>query len=325
MRGVLALALLAIVACSPQSADYSITFGGDIILTRAGDPLYKSIEGTTNSWGVLEKPQKVFKNSMKMPDYFFANLESPLGAASEPLIKNSDDLNLCSAADQSGVLTKGHLTLVSLVNNHRNDCQINGIEETRRILEQNQILFVGLDLIPAYIETSNGKIAIIAAEDVTIPIDVDSLVSHVKRARQIAQVVIVSVHWGNEYQTGPDSRQQEIAQQLADAGADVIWGHHPHVLQKMEWLNAASGKKTLVFYSLGNLIADQWMLDDAQRTAVVRISFHNSKIVKIQVIPLFMDFSTRRLKSVNDSMIKNQIFQRLKLDTLENRGVVIDY
>jgi poly-gamma-glutamate synthesis protein (capsule biosynthesis protein) len=78
----------------------------------------------------------------------------------------------------------------------------------------------------------------------------------VREARRQADVVVVSIHWGNEYQHVPTKRQRDIARTLVDAGCDVILGHHPHVLQSAEILESA-GRKAFVAYSLGNFISNQ--------------------------------------------------------------------
>lgn len=70
-------------------------------------------------------------------------------------------------------------------------------------------------------------------------------------------VVIVSVHFGREYPLYPVAAQKEIAASISDAGADIIIGHHPHVLQPAEWILNSRGKKTFVIYSLGNFYSGQ--------------------------------------------------------------------
>ena len=79
----------------------------------------------------------------------------------------------------------------------------------------------------------------------------------VQEARRNADFVIVSVHWGEEGSFTPSDLQREYAQIMADNGADVILGHHPHVLQPIEWLEGADGHKTLCAYSLGNFVHEQ--------------------------------------------------------------------
>lgn len=80
----------------------------------------------------------------------------------------------------------------------------------------------------------------------------------IKRAKQLADYVIVCPHWGVEYELQPNSRQKEIAQDMADAGADLIIGTHPHVPQPLEILTAADGRKVPCYYSLGNCISNMW-------------------------------------------------------------------
>jgi poly-gamma-glutamate synthesis protein (capsule biosynthesis protein) len=76
-------------------------------------------------------------------------------------------------------------------------------------------------------------------------------------ARQQSDVVVVSVHWGNENSFTPTATQEALAQELADLGAHLIIGTHPHVLQPAKYLNRKLGGKTLVLYSLGNFVSAQ--------------------------------------------------------------------
>lgn len=76
-------------------------------------------------------------------------------------------------------------------------------------------------------------------------------------AKDNADIVIVCPHWGTEYVTSPSSYQQEFALQMTEAGADVIIGTHPHVVQPVEWIQAENGNRALCFYSLGNYVSTQ--------------------------------------------------------------------
>lgn len=88
-------------------------------------------------------------------------------------------------------------------------------------------------------------------------IDMDRIKRDVEEAKKISDVVSVSMHWGNEYQLFPSDLQKSQAQELADMGVDLIIGHHPHVLQPMEWLKGKDGNDTFVIYSLGNFLSGQ--------------------------------------------------------------------
>jgi len=96
----------------------------------------------------------------------------------------------------------------------------------------------------------------------------------VEEASRKADPLIISIHWGTEYQPSPAPRQRALASMLANAGADVIIGHHPHVIQPMEFLPRGSGQPTaLVFYSLGNALFDQHGLPDTRTGALVNLTF----------------------------------------------------
>ena len=79
----------------------------------------------------------------------------------------------------------------------------------------------------------------------------------IETAKTLADVVIVCPHWGTEYITTPSSYQQEFALQMTQAGADLIIGTHPHVVQPVEWIEAENGNRALCYYSLGNYVSTQ--------------------------------------------------------------------
>lgn len=79
----------------------------------------------------------------------------------------------------------------------------------------------------------------------------------IKRAEEIADVVMVFPHWGTEYTTTPTKYQKEFALQMVEAGADLIVGTHPHVIQPVEWVESENGNKAVCFYSLGNYVSTQ--------------------------------------------------------------------
>ena len=88
-------------------------------------------------------------------------------------------------------------------------------------------------------------------------IDEAKIKADLEAIRPMCDYLIVSMHWGNEYQTKQGSYQEDLAQLLCDGGADLIIGTHPHVLQPMAWLENAEGHRTLCIYSLGNFVSNQ--------------------------------------------------------------------
>lgn len=83
------------------------------------------------------------------------------------------------------------------------------------------------------------------------------VLTDIQAAEQMADVVIVCPHWGTEYVTVPSSYQQSFAQQMTEAGADLIIGTHPHVIQPVEWIESENGNRALCYYSLGNYVSTQ--------------------------------------------------------------------
>ena len=83
------------------------------------------------------------------------------------------------------------------------------------------------------------------------------VVEDVKRAEEVADFTIVCPHWGTEYATKPSEFQRDFAKQMTEAGADLIIGTHPHVLQPVEWMEGDNGERALCFYSLGNYVSTQ--------------------------------------------------------------------
>lgn len=138
------------------------------------------------------------------------------------------------------------------------------LEESQRLLiiERNDIK-VG---ILAYTYGTNGMEALIPSDKLSYMVnyfnDFDKIRRDIERIKmEGAEVVIVCMHWGNEYERTPSEEQKDLAQQLANAGADIIFGSHPHVIQPIEIKDVAlegrMTKKVVVAYSLGNFISNQ--------------------------------------------------------------------
>src|SRR5699024_7620081 len=82
-------------------------------------------------------------------------------------------------------------------------------------------------------------------------IDEDQIKKYIAEAEEKADAVVLSLHFGEEYKTMPNEEQVKLVQMAADEEVDVVLGHHPHVLQPMEWVEGKEGNKTYAIYSLG--------------------------------------------------------------------------
>ncbi len=85
-------------------------------------------------------------------------------------------------------------------------------------------------------------------------LDEELMKAQLELAKQQADFIIVCPHWGTEYRHEPDNSQKKWAQFFADMGVDLVLGTHPHVIEPIEWIVGEGGKKTLVYYSLGNFV-----------------------------------------------------------------------
>ena len=109
----------------------------------------------------------------------------------------------------------------------------------------------------SYAEMTNGLVKS-ASSDIVIPyLNEEDIIRQTAIAKENADLTFVSVHWGEEGAFEPNDNQKYYANLFADCGVDVILGHHPHVIQPVEWLTSGDGHKTLCVYSLGNFMAQQ--------------------------------------------------------------------
>ena len=105
-------------------------------------------------------------------------------------------------------------------------------------------------------------------------------ISAIKQLK-IADMAIVSMHWGEEYQLRSNKFQQEIGRALVEAGADIIIGHHPHVIQEIERY-----KNGWIAYSLGNFIFDQNFSEETMKGLMLKVKIQNKKIVEIEPVEI---------------------------------------
>ncbi len=147
---------------------------------------------------------------------------------------------------------------------------------------------------PVYREVNGVQLAFLAFDDISSPLDENAAVQAIRSARLNSALVIVSVHWGAEYQGGASDRQKFLAQEFAKAGAALIWGHHPHVLQPAEWIETAHSK-TFVLYSLGNALFDQGGLEDTRRSALVVVTLNADGVTGVRAVPFEIDILNSRV------------------------------
>lgn len=173
-------------------------------------------------------------------------------------------------------LTELGFDIVNIANNHMLDKGGKGLEKTIEFWKKQPVTLIGgytdkadCDNIRVY-EEQGIKIALLSYtystngisasknSNVYIPyLDTADIKGDVEKAKAKGDLVFVSVHWGQEGSMKPSTEQKNYAKLFADSGVDAIIGHHPHVIQPVEWIEGKDGNKTLCVYSLGNYMAEQ--------------------------------------------------------------------
>jgi poly-gamma-glutamate synthesis protein (capsule biosynthesis protein) len=127
------------------------------------------------------------------------------------------------------------------------------------------------------IEKGGYKVAFLSFMDPEIaPFDVGRPdLAAVRRAKESADIAVVAVHWGTELSPHASERQKKLAREIIDAGAAVVWGHHPHVIQEIERYNGGA-----IFYSLGNFIFSH-LTPKITRGMIAGVRFRGTEIIGI--------------------------------------------
>lgn len=254
---------------SPVTHKAALAAIGDVLIHNS---VYN--DARTKDGGFDFKPMlEPVKDLLVQPDLLVANQESitggeELGLSSYPLFN--------SPFQVGDALLDAGVDMVTMANNHTLDKREKGVlsataywdkigipytgafrsaedQAKLRIMERNGISFAFL----AYTYGTNGIPVPEGKPYLVNLLDPDLMEKEIRDSKSRADFTVVSVHWGTEYQEEANTTQRELAQKLADWGADVIIGTHPHVLQTIEWVTAADGRRTLVMYSLGNFLSAQ--------------------------------------------------------------------
>lgn len=279
-------------ASSEPSEPISIVAVGDIMLGRFVSK-YIERNGLTYPFSATHE--------LLQADLALGNLESPL--TTHQNLRPGPYRLPADPATIAGLEAAGFDAL-SLANNHALDAGPEGLQEAVQVLETAQIrpLGVGKDAEAArqieLIERGGLKIALLAANDVPDPQDQadegqdwgrapldQAFLDQLKLARAQADLVIVLVHWGIEYSPTPSRRQLEQADKLVAAGADLILGSHPHVLQPIVE-REVQGRRVLIAFSLGNFIFDQPFSQATSQSAILRMRANQNGLVDFQIDPL---------------------------------------
>ncbi|HEX6497797.1 MAG TPA: CapA family protein [Micromonosporaceae bacterium] len=268
----------------------------DITLEFAGD-----VHFTQRTAALLKDPATAFgpvATVLSQADLAMVNLETAVTERGTPQPK---EFHFRAPASAYQAIKAAGVDVVTVANNHVLDYGQVGLQDTIDNAKAAGVPIVGVGrnaseaYAPWYTEIRGTKIAILAVSQVhelestwkaldnrpgeAMASNVTRAAAAVAEARKHADVVIMYVHWGHEGDQCPTSEMKTFAAKMAAAGADIVLGTHAHLLLGDGWLG-----KTYVQYGLGNFL---WWWDDAfsNDTGVLRITLHDKKIAKTELIP----------------------------------------
>ena len=279
-------AMVTKIFSKPQA---SVIFTGDIMLDRGVEYQIKKHQ----DWFY---PFKKVSNFLEQADMVVGNLEGPI--VSQPPSFSDTSLHFAFSPKVIPSLIRANLKILSLANNHTDNMGKEGFDETQKYLTAKNIIPVGhyLTCDPDNVATKSSLV--VWAFNKTFPHNCsdNQITSAVQiiRQRYPKKFFVVIPHWGQEYRLRSSLAQQSLAHHIVEAGADLIIGSHPHVVEEVE---NYQGK--LIFYSLGNFIFDQHFSKDVQEGLTAQLKLYPHQVV-YQLFPTKAGMSQPSLQLLED-------------------------
>ncbi|MCX6120470.1 MAG: CapA family protein [Ignavibacteriales bacterium] len=250
--------------------------------------------------GKTDFPFEKFDSVLARAEVVFANLECPVTDQNGETQSPKSNVIFCAPPNAGATLRRAGVTVVSTANNHAFDYGVKGLQETIRFLQKDSIRFTGTvmnageEFTPAIIERNGIKFGILAyTQTVNFHTRWHGFISVFDSARAWREIhtlkpqvdfVIASYHGGDEYKDVPGASADRDMKLLADFGADIIFGHHPHVPNGIEMYRGC-----WIFHSLGNAVFNQPQRFWTQRSFTPLLEFEKrngqKKISSIELIP----------------------------------------
>ena len=259
---ILSAAIAAVRMITPVPTAVTLASAGDNLIHS---PIYKSVRTRDGGYDFTPIYSEV-RDVISSADVATVNQETPLGEENF-----SGYPKFCSPRQVGDALAWAGFDVISIANNHMLDRGDAGLEYTKNYLSSAVEAVVGYDReTVAVVERGGIKLGFIAFTYSTncdgysdIPrLSEENVRALCEKARPMCDVLICSVHFGDEFDSGeyvghfePTDSQKAYAALLAGCGVDIILGSHPHVLQRIEWLEC-DGHRTICAYSLGNFLSN---------------------------------------------------------------------
>lgn len=271
----------------------------ELLLHFAGDTMFSGRVAEKLQIEGFDYPFAHISEFLQNDDLSVLNLESPLTTGGT----SAEDKQYVfqSSPDVTPYMAKAGIDVVNLANNHILDKGKDGLLDTFSHLDDNGISYIGAGknkkeaYTPLYVERKGVKIALLGFSRVLPKMDWAAgrfssgvaemynsklAIEAVQEARKEADLVVVVTHWGRERVTKLEDHQTELAHALVDAGADLVVGSHPHVLQGIEQY-----KGKWIAYSLGNFIFTKSTTVETWETAMLEVRATKEGQLKLKLIP----------------------------------------
>lgn len=273
---------------------------GDVMLARKVERLIQA--------NGEEYPFKNVKGRLEAADLTIGNLESPLSSRGKAL--PGKGIAFRARPEMARVVSQTGFDVMSLANNHSLDYDTDAFLDTIDLLKFNGVRTIGggRNIMearePVIVERNGLKIGFLAytifadiyydaryrrafeatdAMSGVAPLVKDQMIEDIAKLDPTVDYTVVSLHWGTEYARTPDESQKILARALIDSGADLIVGHHPHIIQGFERY-----KNGLIAYSLGNFVFDQNWSDYTRKGLMLNVKFTRKGMEDVNAVPVFI-------------------------------------
>lgn len=251
---------------------------GDVIPARAVN--FQVVKLNNFLW-----PWEKTADVLRAGDVTLINLEAPVLKNCQP---TTQGMVFCGDPRHIEGLKFASVDVANLANNHLGNSGSQGAEETVELLKTNEIEACGVGEW-ALKNVRGLRFAFLGYNDVGAsltpisPAEEKLIAEQTRAAREQAEVIVVSFHWGNEYVTQPTARQRNLAHLAIDSGADLIVGNHPHWIQPVEIY-----KEKLITYAHGNFIFDQTWSEETKKGIIGKYTFYENKLIDAEFLPIYI-------------------------------------
>ncbi|MFS0788296.1 CapA family protein [Shouchella sp. 1P09AA] len=260
-------------------------------------------------------------------DYVTGNFESSIIDEEQSYVTERNELGLYTNREAVAGLEDNGFSVINVANDRTYDFGLEGARDTVEAFHDSNVEPVGVQIDEeadrgvVYGEYGGLTIATLGFNDANqagetaglLDADPNESLERIHEANRQSDLVVVHVHGGQEYDSSPTTRQEELMKAYADAGADIVIGHHPHVLQSVDVYN-----DTFMLYSLGNFVSDQgWTR--TRDTAIAQYHLLDDGTAQLELIPFRInEAQPRPIEGTSSLYYREKIFRQLTKDT-ENR------